>query len=215
MSRNPFWSVPREWPGECCFIIAGGASVLEHDLEQLRGRRVIVINSSIHAVPWADFCYFGDWRWWNEPENAAAVMGFGGRVVTVSNMVQNSKVLICRKGKPPGLSQDPTCLTQHWTSLTAATNLAVHLVGRGGMIVWLGADGKADADGRVWHHKPHRWGPHPARYDRHRADIATMVEPLRRMGIRLLIAGPSAYADLWPVVELRDILADVRQVRAA
>jgi hypothetical protein len=208
MSRNPFWSVPREWPGECCFIIAGGASVLGHDLEQLRGRRVIAINSSIHAVPWADFCYFGDWRWWNEPENAAAVMGFGGRVVTVSNMVQTSKVLNCRKSKPPGLSQDPACLTQHWTSLTAATNLAAHLVGRGGTIVWLGADGKAAADGRVWHHKPHRWGPHPARYDRHRADIATMVAPLRTMGIRLLIVGPSAYADLWPIVGLQDVLGE-------
>ena len=33
--------------------------------------------------------------------------------------------------KPPGLSQDPTCLTQKWTSLTAATNLAAHLFGRG------------------------------------------------------------------------------------
>jgi hypothetical protein len=205
MSRNPFWSVPREWPGECCYIIAGGPSVLGHDLEQLRGRRVIVINSSIHAVPWADVCYFGDWRWWNEPENAAAVMGFGGRIVTVSNMVQTSKVLVCRKGKPPGLSQDPTCLTQHWTSLTAATNLAAHLVGRGGTIIWLGADGRAAADGRVWHHQPHRWGPHPARYDRHRADIATMVKPLQAMGVTLLIAGPSAYADLWPVVRLQEL----------
>jgi hypothetical protein len=33
-----------------------------------------------------------------------------------------------------------------------------------------------------------------------------MVEPLRAMGITLLIAGPSAYADLWPVVELTDVL---------
>jgi hypothetical protein len=205
-----FWSVPREWPGECCFIIAGGASVLGHDLEQLRGRRVIVINSSIHAVPWADICYFGDWRWWNESENEAAVMGFRGRVVTVSNMVRNSKVLVCRKGKPPGLSHAADSLSQKWTSLTAATNLAAHLVGRGGTVVWLGADGKAAADGLIWHHKPHRWGPHPARYDRHRADIATMVAPLRTMGVTLLIAGPSAYADLWPVVSLQDVLGERR-----
>jgi hypothetical protein len=95
---------------------------------------------------------------------------------------------------------------QKWTSLTAATNLAAHLVGRGGTIVWLGADGKPSADGRVWHHTPHRWGPKPNRYDRHRADIITMVEPLRMMGITLLIAGPSAYADLWPVVGLQDVL---------
>jgi hypothetical protein len=205
-----YWSVPREWPGECCFIVAGGPSVLEQDLDVLRGRRVIVINSSIHAVPWADFLYFGDWRWWNEPENQAAVASFSGRVVTVSNMVRNAKVFVCRKGKPPGLAQAPDCLTQKWTSLTAATNLAAHLVGRGGTIVWLGADGKAAADGRVWHHKPHRWGPKPERYDRHRADIATMAEPLRTMGVTLLIAGHSAYADLWPMVSLQDVLRERR-----
>jgi hypothetical protein len=181
--------------------------VLAHDLEQLRGRRVIVINSSVHAVPWANYLYFGDWRWWNEPENKAAVAGFAGRVVTTSTMLSDQpKVLLCRKGKPPGLARAPDTLTQKWTSLTAATNLAAHLVGQGGTIVWLGADGKAAPDGTVWHHKPHRWGPKPERYDRHRGDIATMVEPLRAMGITLLIAGPSAYADLWPVVELTDVL---------
>jgi hypothetical protein len=203
----PFWTAPLEWPKEQCFIIAGGSSVLEHDLGQLRGRRVIVINSSIHAVPWADFLYFGDWRWWNEPENRAAVGSFTGRVVTTSQMVRDAKVLLCRKINPPGLAQAPDCLTQKWTSLTGATNLAAHLVGRGGTIVWLGADGKPAADGRLWHHKPHRWGPRPDRYDRQRGDIATMAAPLRSMGITLLNASPgSAYADLWPVVGLEEAL---------
>lgn len=212
MSRKTadrFWRVPREWPGECCFIIAGGSSVLQHDLEQLRGRRVIVVNSSVHAMPWADFLYFGDWRWWNEQQNQAAVQSFDGRVVTVSQLVSSPKVLICRKGKPPGLSGESDCLTQKWTSLTAATNLAAHLIGPGGTIVWLGADGQPAADGRIWHHAPHRWGPKPGRYDRHRADIATMVEPLRRMGVTLLNASPgSAYADLWPVIDLQAALRE-------
>jgi hypothetical protein len=209
--KMQFWTVPHEWPGECCFIIAGGPSVLDHDLDQLRGRRVIVINSSVHAAPWADFLYFGDWRWWNEEANRVAVESFAGRVVTTSRMVQDGKVLICRKANPPGLARDRNALTQKWTSLTAATNLAAHLVGRGGTIVWLGADGKAAADGRVWHHQPHRWGPKPARYDRHRADIATMVEPLRGLGVTLFNASlRSAYADLWPVVSLTDMLRERR-----
>jgi hypothetical protein len=204
-----YWSVPHEWPGECCYIIAGGPSVLAHNLDQLRGHHVIVINSSVHAVPWADFLYFGDWRWWNEPENQAATASFAGRVVTTSNMVCEPNVLVCRKAKPPGLSRARDSLTQKWTSLTAATNLAAHLVGPGGTIVWLGADGRPTADGRMWHHKPHRWPPSPQRYDRHRADVATMVEPLRAMGIALLNASPdSAYADLWPVIDLQETLRE-------
>lgn len=210
----PFWMVPHEWPGECCYIVAGGPSVADIDLEQLRGRRVIVINSSVYAVPWADILYFGDWRWWAERENKAAAASFGGRVVTTSRLVNDPKILVCRKTNPPGLSQSRDSLTQKWTSLTAATNLAAHLVGRGGTIVWLGADGKPAADGRVWHHRPHRWGPKPERYDRHRADIATMAGPLQQMGVTLLNASPgSAYADLWPVVDLQDVLSE--RARAA
>ena len=59
---KPFWSVPREWPGETAFIVGGGPSVLGQDLDALRGRRVIVINSSVYAVPGADFLFFDDHR---------------------------------------------------------------------------------------------------------------------------------------------------------
>jgi hypothetical protein len=212
---SAFWPVPREWEGETAFIVGGGPSVLGVDLEALRGRRVIVINSSVYAVPWADFLYFGDWRWYNEPENRAAVATFAGRVVTTSRMVEHKKVLVCRQTKPPMFGGARDSLMQKWTSLTAATNLAAHLIGPGGAIVWLGIDGKASADGRAWHHKPHRWPVKAKRYDLHRADLATMVEPLRAMGITLWNASPgSAYADLWPVVNLKDVLSE-RCARAA
>ena len=70
----------------------------------------------------------------------------------------------------------------------------------------------AASDGRAWHHKPHRWPAKKERYDRHRADLATMVEPLRTMGITLWNASPgSAYADLWPVVSLQDVLTGQRR----
>ena len=213
MLRDSYpWTVPCEWPGECVFIIGGGPSVLSQDLNALRGRRVIVINSSVYAAPWADFLFFGDWRWWNEEENKAAVDSFDGRVVTTTRLVRGDpKVLVCRKTNPPGLAKARDSLVQKWTSLTAATNLAAHLVGPGGTIVWLGIDGKPAPDGRAWHHKPHRWPAKPARYDRHRADLATMAEPLRTIGITLLNASPgSAYADLWPVVSLQDMLRERR-----
>src|SRR5262245_60675939 len=122
-----YWGVPQEWAGETAFVVAGGPSVLDIDLEQLRGRNVIVINSSIYPISWAQYRYFGDFRWWNEPENQAAVAKFSDRVVTTSLLVRNPKVLICRKAEPPGLSLDREMLAQKWTSLTAATNLAMHL----------------------------------------------------------------------------------------
>ena len=210
MSRdNHYWTVAREWEGETVFIVGGGPSVLGQELETLRGRRVIAINSSVYAVPWADFLYFGDWRWWNEPDNRAAIASFGGRVVTTSRMVSDRKVLTCRKAKPPGLAFARDSLMQKWTSLTAATNLAAHLVGPGGTIVWLGADGRHAADGRTHHHKPHRWPYKPGCYDKQHADLMTIVSSLRALRISLFNASPgTAWADLAPVIGLEDMLSE-------
>ena len=204
-----FWSVPREWPGETVFVIGGGPSVLGQDLDPLRGRRVIVINSSVYAVPWADILFFGDWRWWED--NRAAVTGFPGRVVTTSCMVPDRKVLVCRKTNPPGLALERNSLMQRRTSLTAATNLAAHLVGPGGTIVWLGADGRIAADGRTHHHKPHRWPHVKGCYDQHLGDLKTIVPSLKAMGIAAYNASPgTAWADLLPVISLREALEERR-----
>jgi hypothetical protein len=206
-----FWSVPREWPGETAFIIGGGPSVLAQDLELLHGRHVIVINSSVYKVPWADFLYFGDWRWWNELENRAAVANFRGRAVTVSRLVRDQKVLTCRTANPPGLELQQDSLMQKWTSLTAATNLAAHLVGSGGAIVWLGADGRKAADGRGHHHKPHPWISRADCYNKQHADLVTIVPSLQALKILLFNASPgTAWADLAPVVDLRDMLSERR-----
>jgi len=213
MSREPaFWSVPREWPGETVFIVGGGPSVREAELEDLRGRRVIAINSSVYAVPWADFLYFGDWRWWNEPDNRAAVANFRGRVVTVSRMCsEDRKVLMCRADKPPGLARQHDSLMQKFTSLTAATNLAAHLIGPGGTIVWLGADGKLAADGRSHHHPPHRWPHRAGCYDKQHADLVTIVPSLRALKITAYNASPgTAWGDLLPVISLQDIVGEQR-----
>lgn len=215
------WVAQCEWPAEVVFIIGGGTSVLSQDLEQLRGRRVIVINSSVHAVPWADFLFFADHRWYCEAKNRAAVQSFAGRVITTSRMVNDPKVLRMRRFspkhlKPPGLTFERDALAVELTSITAATNLAVHLAGPGSAIVWLGIDGRADANGRTWHHEPHKAKPLKDRYAKHRSDIVTMVEPLKRAGIRIWNASPgSTYGDLWPVVTLRDVLGDTEQARAA
>jgi hypothetical protein len=203
-----FWSVPQEWPGETVFIIGGGPSVLEQNLELLRGRRVIVINSSVYAVPWADFLYFGDWRWWHEPDNRAAVASFRGRVVTTSRLCsEDKKVLVCRCAKPPGLELQQDSLMQKFTSLTAATNLAAHLIGPGGTIVWLGADGRIAADGRTHHHKPHRFPHRRDCYDKQYADLVTIVPSLQALKIAAFNASPgTAWTNLLPVVNLQDML---------
>jgi hypothetical protein len=52
----PAWSVPREWVGERCFILAGGASLQTHLVPQLRGR-IIAIKQTVALRPDADVMF--------------------------------------------------------------------------------------------------------------------------------------------------------------
>jgi hypothetical protein len=51
-----FWSVPREWVGERCFILAGGASLPKTVIPRLRGR-IIAIKQTVALRPDADVMF--------------------------------------------------------------------------------------------------------------------------------------------------------------
>jgi len=114
---SPYWTAPALWPSETVFVVCGGPSVETQNLELLRGRRVVVINSSCYAVPWADLLFFGDSRWFRE--NRTAVANFGGMVVTVAPQGDTPNLKRMRKFPPPGLSDQRDTLKMRRTSLHA------------------------------------------------------------------------------------------------
>lgn len=200
-----YWSVPREWAGQRAFIVGGGPSVEAQNLDVLRGRKVIAVNKSFAAVPFADFCFFGDNRFYREYEKP--LLGFAGRIVSVASCPMNDRVLRLKKRNPPGLSDDPQTLIMLLTSLHGAIDLAKFLVGPLGSIALLGADGKAGPGGRSHHHKPHPWPVRPGCWDRQLKDLMTVRKPLKRLGIELLNCSPgSAWTDLCPYVPLEEAL---------
>lgn len=213
MLRRPdpreWWSVPREWLGETAFLVGGGPSVLDVDLDLLSGRRVIAINSSYTRVPLADYLAFGDLRWWRE--HRLPLCDFKGRVVTWREKPEqlkdaNREILILEKQLPPGLATLPTRLVFRRTSYSAAINLAVHL--GASTIVALGLDGKPARDGRTHHHAPHpaRWVAPADKWLKQAAELKTLVEPLERLGVKLFNASPDSAVPFWPIVNLRDCL---------
>lgn len=183
--------------------------MLEVDLELLRGRRVIAINSSYERVPFADFLAFGDLRWWRE--HRLPLCGFHGRVVTWRQTPDplkgtNRPILILEKQLPPGLATLPTRVVFRRTSYSGAINLAVHL--GAAKIVALGLDGKPAKDGRTHHHRPHPadWVGKPDKWIKQRAELQTLVEPLKQLGIEMFNASPGSAVPFWPIVDLRNHL---------
>lgn len=197
-----FWCVPREWSDQAAFVIAGGPSVGSQNIEALRGRKVIVINSSCYAAPWADYLFFLDARWWRD--NRAGCDAFRGRIVTVA-ATHEARALRLKKRLPEhGFASAPDEVTGRRTSLSCVLNMLAHQgVAR---IVLLGADGRFGAGGARNHHAPHRWTHRPGTFEDQRAELARTVKPLASLGIEVFNASPGSALPFWPIVKLEDYL---------
>lgn len=202
-----FLTITPDWAGETAFLICGGPSVKLADLETLRGRRVMVVNSSCYRVPWADILFFGDERW--ELENRAAVKAFRGRVISASHGdVHCSYIDFLRRptpgNTPVGLSADPGSVWLRHSSVRGAINVLGHL--GVSTIVTLGLDGGPDATGQTHHHAPHPWGLNKDIWTLQREELAHVAPALAARGVTLLNASPGSKIPFWPIVRLEDVV---------
>ncbi len=212
------WSVPRLWAGETAFILGGGPSLASQATERLEGRRVIAVNSSYIAHPFADYLFSADPRWMHE-HRVEIMRAWHGRLVTTALSIEKwgwDGYLQLNKAEPPvkgcaggvALSANPRQVSVRRTSLQGAMNLAV-LLGAPRLIL-LGVDNGPDAKGRTHHHKKHKWPQKATCWKEQRWDLSTMVEPLAARGIEVLNASPGGHLKLWPIVTLDQVLEDTR-----
>lgn len=205
-----FVSIEPEWQDQTAFLVCGGPSFALVDVELLRGRKVMVVNSSLYAVPFAQVLFFGDERW--ELNNRAAVKAFAGRVLSSTwGHVHCNYIEFLRRQKPSetpaGLSANPSEAWMRHTSARGAINVLCHLGVR--RIVALGLDGGPDKDGRTHHHQPHPNGMMSDIWDLQRAEFEGVVPALKARGVELLNASPGSRIPFWPIMSLRHALGDI------
>lgn len=193
-----YWHIAPEWKGETAFIVGGGTSVLQQDLSLLRGRRVIVVNSSYEVVPSADILYFADRRWYFEHRNRPAFLAFAGRKVTCSSNEKMDSPGLLRllrivpnfdsKFAPvgPGIAAANHAVVSNRTSLQGAMNMAVHLGVK--RIVLLGADMRRAENGTTHHHSAHPWHNKQGNktWQMQLEQLKLAVDPLRQRGIEVV-----------------------------
>lgn len=209
------WTLTPEWAGQAAFIVCGGPSVREQNLDLLRGRRVIVINRSFEAAPWADVLFFADanpWKWYRD-----GITKFAGRVITVFDSMPSTRYPArfeqYRKCRPPILSHDPSSITMQRTSTTGAIHCCAHLGAR--LIVTLGLDGRKSEDGRTHHHVPHPKMPAPGAWEKHRRELCSIVPSLREWGVEVWNASPGSACDAFPITSLEEAVARIDMAQAA
>lgn len=194
--------IEEDWPGATVFVICGGLSVLDHDLNKLRGQKVVAINTSYLVVPFADFVFAIDGRWVRQ--HAHKLVDFAGTLVTCQTQINLPGMILLKKEKPPGLTDDRATIIARRTSLHGAINFIVHKGAK--QIVLIGADAKKGANGKTHHHKMHPWPHKEDCWTEQHKDLVTVVEPLKQRGIMVFNTYEDNELGLWPYKPLEEFL---------
>lgn len=135
------WRIPKLWKGDECFVLGGGPSLLQVDVDKLRGRRVIAVNNIVFLKDWFDIMFYGDQGFFNKYR--LPLRAFGGLKVTAikytgghidqrmeyfKKCINNGVKVVLRQVPPPGgLSLNPSVLFWNSSSGGCAINLATLL----------------------------------------------------------------------------------------
>lgn len=176
------WTVPKEWKGERCFILAGGESIKEQEplIPLLKGR-VIAIKQSVSLRPDADVMFIAGK---DDPKVCAKFfpMHTGKYLIarsTYNGAPERCKFLQRDTFNPGRLSLRPTHLCG-FDAGTSAINLAFLFGAK--QIVLLGYDmtGGRWFSGRYHHHLPN---PPEQHFKIHMSALPTLAADLRDQGI--------------------------------
>jgi hypothetical protein len=175
------WRVPREWAGERCFILAGGASLQREAIPRLAGR-IIAIKQTAALRPDADVMFVSGR---DDPKVCAPYFPLyvGPRIICRSGYPGFPDRVLCLQRSKGAYSREAT----HVAGLDAGSS-AINLAALFGAmeIVLLGVD----MTGGRWvteHHLPviPQW-----HFDAHIGSLCRMAPELARDGVRVVNCSP-------------------------
>lgn len=203
-------SVPRDWAGQTCVILATGPSLTQEDVDYCRGRaRVIAINNAVFIALWADAMYATDAQFWAWHRG---VPEFTGPKWSLEHSKWNNDrarytaVQRLRSTGADGLERNATGLRNGSNSGFAAINLAFHYGVK--RILLLGYDMQPAKD------KSHFFGEHVNKskspYDKFRRKFPTLVKPLAKSGVRVVNCTRKSVLTAFPMGDLHEELGGKR-----
>lgn len=208
---HEYWTPEPIWCGGTAFLLAGGASLRGFQVERLRGRHVMVINSSCHAAPWAEILYFTDNSWFEK--HRAIVNAWQGLVITLSRHAKRDapdkvrRILGDRiQGETPGEfpKLGSQAVRQGKSSGHTAVGLAFALGAK--RIVLLGYDMRM-VDGRTHHHDDYAMADHEIYAREWIPEFDGWNEAALKHGVTIVNATPGSALKEFSAVDIEEELA--------
>jgi hypothetical protein len=200
---NHTWSVCRLWKNETVFILGGGPSLQQSDVNRLKDRRVIAVNDSFRLGDWIDIVWFTDCRWYNDTKEALS--HFPGLIIGAPPCkCEHPGVLRVARKNQPGISINPNFVYWNKNSGSSAINLA-YLLGAT-KIVLLGFDMKVTDNKHNWH-SYHSFTPRNDIY----ADLflpcyEKIAEDAKKLNLTILNATTNSAITVFPIIHLSEVL---------
>lgn len=216
---NMFWRMPsRIWSGRTVYIIGGGPSLEGFDWEPLQKERVIGCNDAYQLGQWVDVCCFGDLVWYTDFHQeqlqsfSGLICSFAADPSEVDSYAKRRVRWLKRNCTPNVLETRTQRIGWYGHTGASAINLAIQFGAK--RIVLLGFDMKMKKDKGNWHTNRKNFsgmkdgqGPRPALYKRFTKGLVLLKAHVDAFGgIEILNAGPDSALEIWPKVELKEVL---------
>jgi len=197
------------------YIVGGGPSLYGYDWNLLKEKNIIGINRAFEVVPWADFIYFTDYKFFIEYQHKG-LLDVDSILATVDDRIRHTNVMNFINSGVNGIDTSKDCLRVGKNSGHAAINLAVHLGAK--RIVLLGFDMCTEqcsvtrirdkksmmVSGRSHWHEGYKTGPNLGTYPTMLRHFPSLVDPLKELGIEVLNASPRSKLEIFPKISLGD-----------
>jgi len=204
------WIAPKIWPGRTAYILGGGPSLNDVDLDLLKGKKIIGVNNSTFLLPEINVCYFGDYKWVERYRER--LERFGGLILTScyekwfkrdSWLAGHVKKLT--RGKPKGIETEPGIIAWNKCSGLSAINLAYHF--GCSKVVLLGFDMRVVGDKKNFHDEYIGWEntPHDI-YEKYLQCIPYIARDAEKIGLEIYNATPDSAITEFGYTALEDIL---------
>ena len=118
------------WDDRPVAVIGGGPSIIDFDLEQLRGAHVLAVKHAIFAAPWADAGFGMDLprlvEWWGKLANASNRIYWGMPEDAAVPPPPSRNVVFLRRKHGRGVPDDPGVIYGGGTCDFAAFQICLH-----------------------------------------------------------------------------------------
>ncbi len=197
------------WDKQPVYVLAGGPSIRDQNLELLKNKIVVGVNNSYLFGDWVNCCWFGDRRWfhWHKED----LIKFKGLIYTCapedSSYFKNIIIVERDIKKKYGISNNPNKVSWNGNSGSSCIDFCIKM--GASTVILLGFDMTISKDHLTHWHGGHPKGsmsnkPASMPYNRFLNSFKPIKEDCAALGIEVINTSPISKIKEFPFISLEE-----------